>query len=171
MKALAQNPESLKLMLEVGAIGAAGILAYMFIKGEGAGGLIADVFEGIGGAAKELYYDADPDNKLGIFGTDLANYSYGRGVGKPVSLETCPSGYTTFPLTCTKGWTTVGRLDHGGKCDIGYEKDAGLCYKKCAKGFHGVGPVCWRNSFHNSSKDVPKEDRVTTETRRHFKDA
>jgi hypothetical protein len=26
------------------------------------------------------------------------------------------------------------------------ELDAGLCYKKCKPGFHGVGPVCWADS-------------------------
>ena len=24
------------------------------------------------------------------------------------------------------------------------DKDAGLCYDKCAEGYYGVGPVCWR---------------------------
>jgi hypothetical protein len=28
-------------------------------------------------------------------------------------------------------------------CPGNEEKDAGLCYKKCDKGFDGVGPVCW----------------------------
>jgi hypothetical protein len=26
------------------------------------------------------------------------------------------------------------------------ELDAGLCYKRCNSGFHGVGPVCWADS-------------------------
>lgn len=26
--------------------------------------------------------------------------------------------------------------------------DAGLCYEKCKKGFRGVGPVCWAESFN-----------------------
>ena len=26
------------------------------------------------------------------------------------------------------------------------ELDAGLCYEKCAKGYHGVGPVCWADT-------------------------
>jgi hypothetical protein len=25
------------------------------------------------------------------------------------------------------------------------DKQSGLCYKKCAEGYHGVGPVCWKN--------------------------
>ena len=28
-------------------------------------------------------------------------------------------------------------------CGAGYVNDAGLCYKNCAKGYTGVGPVCW----------------------------
>lgn len=32
-------------------------------------------------------------------------------------------------------------------CDGSKEKDAGLCYDKCQADFHGVGPVCWANTF------------------------
>jgi len=28
------------------------------------------------------------------------------------------------------------------------EYDAGLCYPKCRDGYHGVGPVCWADSFN-----------------------
>lgn len=30
-----------------------------------------------------------------------------------------------------------------GICGAGQERDAGLCYKNCASGYQGVGPVCW----------------------------
>lgn len=30
-----------------------------------------------------------------------------------------------------------------GECRSNQNKDAGLCYKKCRKGYDGVGPVCW----------------------------
>jgi len=34
-------------------------------------------------------------------------------------------------------------------CEHGYEMDAGLCYKPCAVGFTGVGPVCWGDAPPN----------------------
>lgn len=44
-------------------------------------------------------------------------------------------------LSCAK----VVKIGHPktGQCGSGRDKDAGLCYKKCRKGFDGVGPVCW----------------------------
>jgi hypothetical protein len=38
----------------------------------------------------------------------------------------------------------------GGDLDLVCPEDkpdlqASLCYKKCAEGYHGVGPVCWKN--------------------------
>jgi hypothetical protein len=32
------------------------------------------------------------------------------------------------------------------ECRINLEKDAGLCYTKCKYGYHGVGPVCWKDT-------------------------
>ena len=31
-------------------------------------------------------------------------------------------------------------------CPEGYDTDAGLCYPRCAPGFTGPGPVCWRST-------------------------
>lgn len=31
------------------------------------------------------------------------------------------------------------------------EKSGALCYPKCKRGFHGVGPVCWANAPHSGS--------------------
>jgi len=44
-------------------------------------------------------------------------------------------------LSCAK----VVKIGHPktGQCKSNEEKNAGLCYKKCRKGFKGVGPVCW----------------------------
>jgi hypothetical protein len=85
--------------------------------------------------------------------------SYNRGVGTPVGLEPCPSGWSNDGLTCREplGWNdhcvwwgawwtgcatgggVRGRLNGGGVCpntDPGgpsenTEKLDGLCYKKC----------------------------------------
>jgi len=46
-------------------------------------------------------------------GISCAKDSYGRGWGKPL------------------------------KCKVDEESSAGLCYKNCASGFKGSGPVCW----------------------------
>lgn len=40
--------------------------------------------------------------------------------------------FGTFPHTCIKG----------------QELQDGLCYEKCRKGYHGIGPVCWADT-HN----------------------
>jgi hypothetical protein len=33
-------------------------------------------------------------------------------------------------------------------CPPGQEIDAGLCYQRCRNGYHGVGPVCWVDSYN-----------------------
>jgi hypothetical protein len=81
------------------------------------------------------------------------------GIGTPVGLEDCPSGWTDDGLTCREpihwngcknkgllgecygaleGGNVVGRLNGGGKCpgpggDEYKDKVDGLCYKTCPK--------------------------------------
>ncbi len=71
----------------------------------------------------------------------------GRG---PVCWQKCPSGYKNDGATCRKPVDIFGKKSYGrgvGKalhtCGSGKEKDAGLCYTQCKKGYNGVGPVCW----------------------------
>src|SRR5271170_7621512 len=43
-------------------------------------------------------------------------------------------------------------------CGAGQENDAGLCYKKCAAGYHGIGPVCWNDkqeSYGRGAGTIP----------------
>jgi hypothetical protein len=35
---------------------------------------------------------------------------------------------------------------HVAECDSGWERQAGLCYRQCKKGYYGVGPVCWSST-------------------------
>jgi len=35
-----------------------------------------------------------------------------------------------------------------GACKENEDKDGGLCYPKCRKGYYGVGPVCWGEAPH-----------------------
>lgn len=55
----------------------------------------------------------------------------------------CPSGWTDIGISCTKPRYSrhIGLMD----CDRGADRDAGLCYKQCNRGFTGVGPVCWNS--------------------------
>lgn len=68
------------------------------------------------------------------FGKDNENFywknSYGRGVGKIPTSHACTNGK---------------------------EEDAGLCYKPCKAGYHGVGPVCWQNkaSYGRGAGTIP----------------
>jgi len=55
----------------------------------------------------------------------LWKYSYGRGAG------------TAFKLACPPGTQPDGKGI----------KTATICYKPCRDGYHGVGPVCWANSY------------------------
>jgi hypothetical protein len=34
------------------------------------------------------------------------------------------------------------------------ELDGGLCYPRCREGYHGVGPVCWVNSYNRGAGTV-----------------
>ncbi len=53
-----------------------------------------------------------------------------------------PATMAADATACWKKTTTrgVGTIPI---CAPNMDKDAGLCYKKCSAGFHGVGPVCW----------------------------
>jgi hypothetical protein len=75
--------------------------------------------------------------------------SYTRGSGTIPPLNQCPPGWRTDALTCFResDWKTMGRLSGDVKCNEGEELSGGLCYKKCKKGYHGVGPVCWIDAF------------------------
>jgi len=64
-----------------------------------------------------------------------------KGVG-PVAWQQCHGETIDFGAFCTK--KTFGR--GAGVvmiCDPIEDWDAGLCYKKCAAKYHGIGPVCW----------------------------
>lgn len=45
---------------------------------------------------------------------------------------------TKGPLSYTRG---AGKIPE--TCPAEKQNDAGLCYKACKSGYHGVGPVCW----------------------------
>lgn len=51
----------------------------------------------------------------------------------------------------------VGTVPSSG-CGAGQDMDGGLCYPKCASGYHGVGPVCWPDatSYGRGAGTVPK---------------
>lgn len=131
---VANNPQLVKGVVIVGAIVVVGVGGYMAFSGNGLADIIgmgvSGTIQGIVAGVKEVYYQLDPENKLGKFGTDLANASYTRGAGKiPKNLGSCPAGW---------------------------QKDAGLCYPRCASNYKGVGPVCWKKQFHSGiSKDNP----------------
>ena len=72
-------------------------------------------------------------------------YAFGCCVCRP-HLDCSKEGYNGgFDLSCAKH-IRIG--DPGiGICEKDSEEvDAGLCYPKCRRGFHGVGPVCWGNT-------------------------
>jgi hypothetical protein len=89
----------------------------------------------------------DPEGKVGEFFKELGEASYPRGAGKVPSLNVCPPGFRTDPLTCfnTSTWEIRGRLEGGGQCEKGWQNDAGLCYPICKQGYYGVGPACWKD--------------------------
>lgn len=47
-------------------------------------------------------------------------------------------------LSCAKR-IKIGK-PHTADCPKGMEKQVGLCYTPCKKGYHGVGPVCWSST-------------------------
>jgi hypothetical protein len=104
-----------------------------------------------------LCYDACKPGYKGL--GPLCNVDvHGVGVGTPVELEDCPSGWNNDGITCrepmgwndrcvnwglywtgcAKGGAVKGRLDGGGKCSGGREKVDGLCYNKCPDGMEHV---------------------------------
>lgn len=65
-------------------------------------------------------------------------WSYGRGVGTIPS--SCLKGQTNKFWGCYEGTKWAPKT-----CAAGMEKQAGLCYKKCATNFKGIGPMCHGN--------------------------
>ena len=54
-------------------------------------------------------------------------------------------GGSTAQQSCAKK-VVLGKETIKNRCPSGKKDQAGLCYKKCKSGYHGVGPVCWSNS-------------------------
>lgn len=166
------QPKDIGNMVIVGGVVVAGVLVWMLVTGKGIRGFLEDtiggVWGGVIGAVKDTYDAIDPKNKVGNFTNDLGRASYTRGTGVPVKLEPCPRGARNDGLTCWKDGKATGRLNHGGVCTglWASEKSGGLCYEKCAKGFHGIGPVCWHDRFHDSRKDI--KDPVKEATKKHI---
>ncbi|WP_166264632.1 hemopexin repeat-containing protein [Marinobacter caseinilyticus] len=64
------------------------------------------------------------------------------GFCRPPTPDCKAEGYAgQFDLSCTKN--TYFKKIYEAQCASDQEIDAGLCYKTCAAGSYGVGPVCW----------------------------
>jgi hypothetical protein len=72
------------------------------------------------------------------------------GLVSAKGCSVCPAGYHNDGCTCRLDVHTflkattdrgVGQVPSG--CAANLEYDAGLCYRRCPAGFHGVGPYCW----------------------------
>ncbi len=105
----------------------------------------------------------DPLNNSAMFAR--CEHDHGRNNCEKVGLivyPKCKPGYTAFgccicrpdrpncaalglnpgvDLSCAKKVEIVD--PELGICGKGQQRDAGLCYPNCSKGFAGVGPVCW----------------------------
>lgn len=61
----------------------------------------------------------------------------------------CPSGTINDGCACRVDARVVAKRWYGrgvgtsAECSASLEADSGLCYRGCADGFFGVGPVCW----------------------------
>jgi hypothetical protein len=77
--------------------------------------------------------------------------NFGCCICRPTNVDTAKckqlfgaGSHLLFGSSCyrTIDWSKLS--PHYAECvDPTPERDAGLCYKKCNKGFSGVGPVCW----------------------------
>ena len=64
-----------------------------------------------------------------------------HAVGCCVCSPDCPAGMSDAGISCAKPTYVTGPITPS--CESSQQYDAGLCYKKCDKGFYGIGPVCW----------------------------
>jgi hypothetical protein len=125
---------------------------YMLITGKGLSGLFEDIFgavwDTVGDLAKDVKHWMDTE-------------SYQRPTGEPKPLSACPKGWVTDPLTCREplrwaGWNgdvggrVTGRTTE--RCPSGDEEQAGLCYKRCIPGYHGVLNYCWKDTTYRANK-------------------
>ncbi len=77
-------------------------------------------------------------------------WSYGRGIGR--IPNSCPEGFTADFFGCKQGNKRIGK-----QCAVGQQKQAGLCYKKCASNFKGIGPMCHGNLGDLNLNEVSPE--------------
>lgn len=158
--------EKAEIIVALTGVAVVGVVGWMLITGKGFKGLIEDsvggALNGIGAAVKDGIYNIDPENKTGKFFTDVGNASYVRGTGTIPPLTACQKGWQEAPLTCRKPFSIVNGKLTGGQivgryndpsCGDTLEKQAGLCYKLCATGYHGVASVCWKNEFGETKTD------------------
>ena len=77
---------------------------------------------------------------------------YGKGCCCIISncCNICNAGYIDDGCTCRRPDNIIlkkTKTRGAGTslvCDSNEEYDSGLCYKSCAPGFYGIGPVCWK---------------------------
>jgi hypothetical protein len=73
-----------------------------------------------------------------------------------------PSTMAADATGCWKQTKTIG-VGKVPNCAPGQDKDAGLCYKKCDAGFHGVGPVCWgkcNEGYHDDGATCRRDAHI-----------
>jgi hypothetical protein len=85
---------------------------------------------------------------------DICGLTLSKGCSK------CPSGYANDGCTCRINADVYAKESYGrgagvppASCAAGTEYDAGLCYRACNQGYHGVGPVCWGTCGQGYSDD------------------
>jgi hypothetical protein len=91
-----------------------------------------------------------------------------RGIG-PVCWGSCEPGYHDDGATCRRDVHIYAKGSYGRgvgtvmPCGGDEEGDAGLCYKRCREGYHGVGPVCWgtcTSGYHDDGGTCRRDTHI-----------
>lgn len=88
---------------------------------------------------------------LGFFWDTREHFLLNVGGKSWMSMKPQPDGYEVA------AFRIVGMSDEN-TCPL-YKPsfEDGLCYERCVKNYHGVGPICWANNYPNPGKSVELE--------------
>ncbi len=116
--------------------------------------------------------DANEERGTGLgvgFCYPKCNPGYGSD-GVTLCLKGCDSGYTTFPLTCTRGSDSRGK---GGccarACAYGKCSDNGKCGNSCPAGYRNDPCTCFRDA-HTYNRDKYSRGAGRTFTKTYSRD-
>jgi C1A family cysteine protease len=104
-----------------------------------------------GGVFNEMNNSHSTNHAVALIGWDdskhawLVRNSWGTDWGEKCDDPSSTRGYMWIDYDSNRIGSGAAWVKARKACPGEGDYDAGLCYKRCRKGYHGLGPVCWAN--------------------------